>query len=83
MLFADIKEQKIALFMYIAVNSRRLLITWSSIADALNNFQGNLSEHIKGKFCAQPNGIHVHSCVVNYIIVLCCLSCTGCKQNIV
>ena len=58
MLFTDTKSQKRALFRYIADNSQRLEITWSSIADALKDIQGDLSMHIKGNFCNQTKGIN-------------------------
>ncbi len=48
----DIDEQKMALFGYIEKNSKKLGITWVTICDALEHFEGNLALEIRKKYCS-------------------------------
>ena len=52
----DVEHQKRALFGHIASNYKQYGITWAEIADALEDFAGNLAIEIREKFCSEPNG---------------------------
>ncbi|XP_064383883.1 uncharacterized protein LOC135332896 [Halichondria panicea] len=47
----DIDDQKLALFGYIEKNSRSLGITWATICEALEDFEGNLAFLLRQKYC--------------------------------
>lgn len=55
-MFIDVEGQKMTLFGHIASNYKHYGITWAKIADALEDFAGNLAIEIREKFCSEPNG---------------------------
>ncbi len=50
---ADIDGQKMALFGFIEKNCSLFGITWATICDALQDFEGNLALEIRKKYCSE------------------------------
>ena len=48
---ADVDGQKLSLFGYIEKNNKRLGITWESVCEALDGYEGNLAFQLREKYC--------------------------------
>ena len=65
---ADVDGQKLSLFGYVEKNHKRLGITWESVCEALEGFEGNLAFQLREKYCNKGVCIFIHKLTQRYFV---------------